>query len=94
MPTYTMAEATERLARAVERASPENLEVLHDDLFPEQPIPSPVRAEDLVRYIRGDFDPSEAVNLWRMSFPQDRNIWYDEEEEVIHVNGEPLRYLK
>ena len=94
MPTFTMAEATERLARAVEKASPEDLEVFHDEIFPEHPIPSPVRAEDLVRYIRDEFAPEEAVDFWHVAFPQDRNIWYDEEEKVIHVNGEPLRYLE
>jgi hypothetical protein len=92
MPTFTMAEATERLARAVEKASPDDLEVFHDEMFPEQPIPSPVQAAKLVRYIREEFDPSEAVDLWHVVFPQDRNIWYDEEEQVIHINGERLPY--
>jgi hypothetical protein len=94
MPTLSMDEATERLARAVEKASPDQLKVFYDDLFPYQPIPSPLRAEEIVRYIRAELDPSEAVDLWHVVFPQDRNIWYDEEEEVIHVNGEPLRYLE
>jgi hypothetical protein len=94
MPTFTMARAKEKLARAVQKASPEQLEVFHDEMFPYQPVPSPVPAEKLVRYIREEFDPSEAVDFWHVAFPEDRNIWYDEEEEVIHVNGEPLRYLE
>ena len=94
MPAFTMREATETLARAVEKAGPDELEVFYDDLFPEQPIPSPVRAEEIVRYIRHELEPSSAVDLWHVVFPQDRNIWYDEEEHVIHVNGEPLRYLE
>jgi hypothetical protein len=88
-----MAEVAERLARAVEKASPEDLEVFHDEMFPYQPIPSPVPAETLVRYLRDELEPSSAVDIWHVVFPQDRNIWYDEEEEVLHVNGEPLRYL-
>jgi hypothetical protein len=87
-----MDEVKERLAKAVEKASPEDLEVFHDEMFPYQPIPSPVPAEKLVRYIRDELEPSSAVDLWHVIFPQDRNIWYDEEEEVINVNGEPLRY--
>jgi hypothetical protein len=92
MPSYTMAEARERLARAVEKAGPEDLHAFHDEMFPYEPIPSPVPAEKLVRYLREELEPSSAVDLWRVIFPQDRNIWYDEEEEVIKVNGEPLRY--
>jgi hypothetical protein len=94
MPTFTMAKAKEKLARAVQKASPEQLEVFHDEMFPYQPIPSPVPAEKLVRYVRDELEPSSAVDLWHVVFPEDRNIWYDEEEEVIHVNGEPLRYLE
>jgi hypothetical protein len=94
MPTFTMAEAAERLARSVEKASPDDLEVFYDELFPEQPIPSPVQAAEIVRYIRDELEPCTAVDLWHVVFPQDRYIWYDEEENVIHVNGERLGYME
>jgi hypothetical protein len=94
MPTFTMARAKAKLARAVQKASPEQLEVYHDEMFPYQPVPSPVPAEKLVRYIREELEPGSAVDIWHVIFPQDRYIWYDEEEHVIHVNGERLPYME
>ncbi len=41
-----------------------------------------------------DSSRRRSVDLWHVVFPKDRNIWYDEEEKVIHVNGDPLRYLE
>ena len=95
MQSFTMTEAAERLARAVEKASPEDLEVFHDEMFPYQPVPSPGPGGEALYGTSGmSSNRAAAVNLWRVFFPQDRNIWYDEEEHVINVNGEPLRYLE
>ncbi|MFI5454063.1 MAG: hypothetical protein ACHRXM_01290 [Isosphaerales bacterium] len=94
MPALSEAEATERLAKAVEKASADELVEIYDELFPRGPSPpSPVVGE-IVSHIRHGLAPEEIVDLWNVVFPKDRNVWYDEEEKVILYNEEQLRYAE
>jgi hypothetical protein len=88
-----MAEATEKLASSVEKARPDDLVEIYDELFPGQPSVSPPQAAELVQHIRHGLEPDEVVDLWHVVFPRHRKVWYDEEEETINFNDESLRYL-
>jgi len=94
MPALSEAEATEKLAKAVEKSTADELVEIYAELFPERASPpSPVVGE-LVGHIRHGLAPEEIVDLWHVVFPRDRNVWYDEEEKTICYNEGQLRYVK
>ncbi len=88
MPAVTMAEATEKIARADE------LVEIYAEMFPERTTPTAPLARDIVEHIRHGLLPEETVDLWNVVFPEDRNVWYDEEANAIHYNEEQLRYAQ
>jgi hypothetical protein len=80
MPTISEAEAAEKLARSVERASPSDLPEIYSELFPEESPPASLVASDIARHIRSGIEPEEIVDLWNVVFPEDHNVWYNEED--------------
>jgi hypothetical protein len=94
MPIISLAEATETLARSVEKAGADDLVEIYAELFPERPSPSPPSAVDIVWHIRHGLEPDEVVGLWNVVFPRDRNVWYNEEEGSIYLNEESLWYVE
>jgi hypothetical protein len=93
MPALSRAEACEKLASGVEKARPANLAEIYSELFPEKPPPTPLIATDIVRHIQGGLAAEEIVDLWNVVFPDDRNVWYDEEAKEIHYNEEMVGYV-
>ncbi|GAC1473412.1 MAG: hypothetical protein NVSMB9_21970 [Isosphaeraceae bacterium] len=94
MASLSKAEATEALARAVENARPDDLVEIYAELFPERPSHSAPRAGELVGHIRHGLEAEEIVDLWHVVFPENRNVWYDEEERSIRYNEDQLRYVE
>ena len=92
MPALSKAEAAERLATGVERAKPSGLPEIYAELFPERPPAAPPVASEIARHIRGGLEAEEIVDLWNVVFPEDRNVWYDEETRAIHFNEEMVGY--
>ncbi len=95
MPAITKMEAVERLAKAVEQASGDDLVEIYTELFPAKAVPStgPL-AHDLARHIRTSLEPEEVVDLWHVVFPADRNVCYDEEDEALRFNEREPRYAE
>lgn len=92
MPALSKTEAAERLAVGVERAKPSDLPEIYAELFPDMaPGTTPV-ATEISRYIRNGLEAEEIVDLWNVVFPEDRNVWYDEEANSIHFNEEVVGY--
>jgi hypothetical protein len=92
MPALSKNEATEKLAKVVERAKPNTLVEIYAELFPEKPSSPPLGASDIARHIRGGLEAEDIVDLWNVVFPKDRNVWYNEEEKAIHYNEEMVGY--
>jgi len=46
-----------------------------------------------VLMLTSHLDAEEIVDLWNVVFPQDRNVWYDEEAKAIHYNEEMVGYV-
>jgi hypothetical protein len=92
VPAISKAEAAERLAVGVERAKPSDLPEIYAELFPEQRSGATPVASEIARYIRGGLEVEEMVDLWNVVFPEDRNVWYDEEARAIHFNEEMAGY--
>lgn len=93
MPALSRTEAAERLASGVERARPSDLPEIYAELFPERPPGSTPVASEIARLIRGGIEAEEMVDLWNVVFPEDRHVWYDEEEKAIHFNEEMAGYV-
>ncbi|SIO58817.1 hypothetical protein SAMN05444166_5821 [Singulisphaera sp. GP187] len=92
MPAISKAEAAEKLAKVVEKAKPTDLVEIFSELFPETPSPASLVAGDLVKHIRSGLEAEEIVDLWSVVFPEDRNVWYDEEEKAIRFNEEMVGF--
>ena len=92
MPAVSKVEAAERLAAGVERAKPSQLPEIYAELFPEGAPAAPPIASEIARHIRGGLEAEEIVDLWNVVFPEDRNVWYDDETKAIHFNEEMAGY--
>jgi hypothetical protein len=93
MPALSREEAAEKLAKGVETAKPSELPEIYAEIFPEKPAGAAPVASDIARHIRSGLEAEEIVDLWNVVFPQDRNVWYDEEAKSIHFNEEMVGYL-
>ena len=92
MPALSKSEAAEKLARGVERAKPSDLPEIYSELFPEKTSATPPVASEIAKHIRGGLEAEEIVDLWNVVFPEDRNVWYDEEAKSFHFNEEVVGY--
>ena len=92
MPALSIGEAAEKLARVVEKAKPSALGEIYAELFPEKPSSTHPDAGDIARYIRNGIGAEEIADLWNVVFPEDRNVWYNEESRAIHYNEEMAGY--
>lgn len=92
MPALSTNEAAENLARAVEQAKPGTLGEVYAELFPEKPSPTPATAGDIARQIRSGLEAEEIVDLWNVLFPDDHDVYYNEETKTIHYNEELVGY--
>lgn len=92
MPELSKVEATERLAKVVENAKPSALVEIYAELFPEKPSSTPPAASMIARHILNGLEVEEVVDLWNVVFPEDNNVWYDEESKMIHFNEEMVGY--
>lgn len=92
MPALAKTQATEKLAVVVEKAQPATLAEIYLELFPEQTSATIPSAYDLAKHIRNGLEVEEIVDLWNVVFPEDHNVWYDEEENEIHYNEEVVGY--
>jgi hypothetical protein len=89
MPDLSTGEAVERLARAFGPMDPDDLREAFGELFPEESATgggeggeAAIR-ERVVDRLRSGLEPEEIVDLWNVVFPQDRNVFYDDEAERI-----------
>jgi hypothetical protein len=96
MPSVSKNEAIDRLATAIERSELDDLIEVYNELRPESPRSLGGSHEgreellsDIKDYIRQGLEVEEVVDLWNVVFPQDRNVWYDEETDLVRFNEEP-----
>jgi hypothetical protein len=100
MPSIPKAEAVERLARAAEEASADDLVEIYTELFPAKSPPDVLGsnaaevATMLALQIRSKVEPEEIVDLWNVVFPADRGVYYDEEDEALRFNERDVRYAE
>jgi hypothetical protein len=100
MPVIPIKEAAERLAKAAEKASADDLVQIYTELHPANPLPDVTGAKaerlakELAARIRAGIEPEQIVDLWRVVFPADRNVYYDEEDDVLRHRERRLEYME
>ena len=98
MPAIAINEATERLASAIENAPFDDLVEYYAEMYPSESriqVGHPKAtnlAELLVKEIRAGLEPETIVDLWNVVYPRDRNVHFDEEDDVIRFNERVLNY--
>jgi hypothetical protein len=96
MPVMTRDQALELLTSEVQQKLPaDEVEEVYNEIFRFNPPAeqearrnSGPLAEQLAVYFNSGLEIDEIVELWRLIFTRHRNIWYNEEEELIHYNEE------
>jgi len=95
MAAIARKEAVAMLKQAIGQFQADDLREVYNELFPETPV-----SEDQVRkdpdgtksrisdHINQGLEIEEILDLWRVVFPSDRNVFYDEESETVHINEE------
>lgn len=84
--------ALEKLAKAVENSSADNLVEVHAELFPARPLPNVTSAaiehlgRTLAQHVREGLEPEEMVDLWNVVFPTNRNVYFDDEDQTLRYN--------
>jgi hypothetical protein len=93
VPEISKAKAVDRLVKGVEKATPDVLPEVYSELFPETPSPSSLVVGDIIKQIKTGLAEEEIVGLWNVVFPEDRNVWYNEEDKTFHYNQEVFGYV-
>jgi hypothetical protein len=90
VPAITKKKAVEALTAEAGRAHADDLVEIHNELFPETPTTEQAANEDLeglrtkVLDHMKSLEIEEILGLWSVVFPQDREVWYDEEKKKFN----------
>ena len=91
MQSIGKVEATERVAAFTEKASPDQLRTIFEELFTPAPPGGP-KASELARYIRTEAEVELVIDLWNLFYPDSRVEYYDEKSETLRYWVEDPRY--
>jgi hypothetical protein len=86
MPAITTDRAVHLLTEAVEKAPPDDLVEIYNELFPEEPTtesaarnaPGPL-VQRAAGHISRGLEIEEILDLWNVVFPEHHDVWFDEE---------------
>ena len=92
MPALSTKDAAEKLAKVVEKATPNDLVEFNDELFPEGTARKRLGAGEMAQLVRHGLEAEELVDLWNVVFPKDHHVWHNEETQEIHYNEEMADY--
>jgi hypothetical protein len=98
MPAIPLKEAIERLAQAIEKASPDDLVEIFAELYPAERLPdvsgtkAAALAAKLAQRVRTGVAPEDAVDLWNVIFSAGPNVHFDEEDGTLRPTDRELRY--
>lgn len=95
MPTLTPKDAAARMANDVNDVPDDELRGVYNELFPLDPIQGdtlPRPRDEVIATVRDylvtSAVPEELVDLWNVMYPEYRDVWYDEDEELMHCEVE------
>ena len=91
MSTISVDDATKKLTQAVEGMHADDLVQVYNELFPDEPASEEEAYEDviplveqIVDHITRGLEPEEVVDLWNVVFPKDREVYFNEEDDLMH----------
>jgi hypothetical protein len=95
MATITKQQAVALLTQAVEKAKPDELVEIYNELFPEKPTSDNDAAENpsalvekILAYINNGLYMEEILDLKYVILPKHRGVWFDEDDGLIHYDEE------
>jgi hypothetical protein len=89
MRTVSVDAASEKLTGAVGGMDADDLLQVYNELFPDDPATDGDTAplvEHIVDHISHGLEPEEVVDLWNVVFPQDREVYFNEEDNLLHFD--------
>lgn len=87
MPDLNCRDAGERLALAIQTASASTLREVAADLLAESRVESAGMADELATAVRSGVEPELLVDLWNVVFPEDHDVWFNEETNELHYES-------
>jgi hypothetical protein len=88
-------QAVQRLRQQVASMAADDLAETYNELFPSQPTTEAEarqsrsrRVDGIIEHISRGLEVEEIEGLWNVVFPKDRNVYYDEETNVLHDDEE------
>lgn len=96
MTTYTLDEAVRRMLEKIPTFGLHDMVEVHNELFPFDRVSAADSDRDQllaksVAYVETEAEPEELVDLWTVVFPSGRDVWFDEDDELMCVGDEPER---
>ena len=87
MPDVKVVAAAERIAAAIEAAGPGVIGEIASDIL-DLPHGGVDRlAHALATAIRAGVEPELLVDLWNVVFPEDHDVWFNEETDELHYDS-------
>jgi len=87
MPDLNCRDASERLAVAIQTASASTLREVAADLLAESRVEFGGVADELATAVRSGVEPELLVDLWNVVFPEDHDVWFNEETNELHYES-------
>jgi hypothetical protein len=97
----TIARPIEVLTKEVNEHLPaDEIQEVYNEWFPRgdvgrtdaSPEATKRRIEQFVAYLHGDRYEDEITELWKLIFIKHRDVWYNEEDEVLNYEAKPTPY--
>ncbi len=86
-------EAVDRLTQAVNVAHADDAVEIYYELFPEvttiqekAEVDLPTVIEKILAHVANGLEVEEILDLWNVVFPAHRNVWFDEDEGLLHYD--------
>lgn len=91
MATMTKGQAVDRLTHAIKKGNSYDLVEIYNELFPEKPTTEDEAIADpsgilnkVIAHIELGLEDQEVLDLLHVVFPLYREVWFDEEEGLVH----------
>src|SRR5258708_4068202 len=92
MAQITKKQAVDRIKGSIRKLPADDMQEVYGELFPLAPAPSEQGVTSIQKrvddYIQRGLGVEDILALWRVMFPNDRNVYYDEDTGTIRVNEE------
>jgi hypothetical protein len=87
MPYLSCSDAGERIAKAIETAKAGVLREIAVDLLSMAAGDAAGVSRNLATVVRQGVEPELLVELWNVLFPEDHDVWFNEETNEIHYES-------